>query len=108
MQPVWKRLSVAWVMVLFAAATVIVPLAAPAQADPCGAGGNPVACENSKPGTPQSVWDSGTGDASIEGFATDTSVNLGAPSRFKVKTPASTYHLDIYRIGLLRGQRGRG
>ena len=37
-----------------------------------------IACENAKPGTPQSTWDiSGAGDAGIQGFATDISVNRG-------------------------------
>ncbi len=107
MKKIWKRLSLGWVVVLFAGATVIVPLASPAHADPCGAGGNPVACENSKPGTPQSVWDSGGGDASIQGFATNTSVNVGATITFKVQTPATKYHLDIYRIGYYQGNGAR-
>ena len=29
----------------------------PSAADPCAAGGNPIVCENSKPGTDPSVWD---------------------------------------------------
>ena len=34
---------------------------------------------------PPSVWDiSGAGDPTIQGFATDISVNTGRPSRFKI------------------------
>ena len=46
--------------------------------DPCATGGNPIVCENSKTGNPSSEWDvSGAGDASIQGYATDISVNRG-------------------------------
>ena len=39
---------------------------------------NPIVCENSKPGNPPSEWDiSGAGDPSIQGFATEISVNQG-------------------------------
>lgn len=38
---------------------------------------NPVACENQLPGTPQSVWDDGTDDPTILGYATQMSVNVG-------------------------------
>src|SRR5919197_442966 len=69
-----------------------------------GAGGpcgppivNPVACENTKPGNPPSEWDvSGAGDPSIQGFATDISVDQGQTVHFKVKTDAAAYHLDVY------------
>src|SRR5206468_5703072 len=45
---------------------------------------NPIVVENQKSGTPQSTWDiSGAGDLSIQGFATDISVNRGATVRFK-------------------------
>jgi hypothetical protein len=37
-----------------------------------------VACENTKRVNPKSEWDvSGSGGSSIQGFATDISVNLG-------------------------------
>ena len=48
---------------------------------PCSS--NPVACENSQPGNPASEWDIiGAGDASIQGFATDISVNIGQTVHF--------------------------
>ncbi len=56
--------------------------------NPCSPGGNPIVCENSKTGNPASEWDvSGAGDASIQGFATDISVNRGETVRFKINTP---------------------
>ena len=67
-----------------------------------------IACENAKPGTPQSTWDvSGAGAAGIQGFATDISVNVGQTQSFKVKTNARSYRLDIYRMGYYGGNGAR-
>src|SRR5437868_2621943 len=61
--------------------------------------GNAIVAENQLPGTP--AWGvSGAGDASIQGFATDVSVNHGQTINFKVNdTAAAPYHIDIYRLG---------
>jgi hypothetical protein len=65
---------------------------------------------------PPSQWDILTaatwetarnGDLSIQGFATDISVNVGNAIQFKVKTPAAAYRLDIYRMGYYGGQGAR-
>ena len=86
---------------------VAVPAAAQA-ADPCAGLANPIPCENSKPGTPQSQWDiSGAGSSGIQGFATDISVNAGSTQSFKVKTGARSYRLDIYRMGYYGGNGAR-
>jgi hypothetical protein len=67
-----------------------------------------IACENAKPGTPQSTWDvSGAGATGIQGFATDISVNVGETQSFKVKTAARSYRLDIYRMGYYGGNGAR-
>ena len=69
---------------------------------------NPIVVENSLPGKPASEWDiSGSGDPSIQGFATDISVNSGQTIRFKIKTNATQYHLDIYRLGYYQGNGAR-
>ncbi|WP_203898140.1 DUF4082 domain-containing protein [Virgisporangium aliadipatigenens] len=69
---------------------------------------NVIACENSKTGTDPSVWDiSGAGDEGIQGFATDMSVNVGGQIRFKIKTTASAYTIDIYRLGYYGGKGAR-
>src|SRR5215468_847751 len=96
---------------LAAAAFVLAALVVPSQAgpasavDPCGPPVvNPVACENTRPGTPSSSWDiSGSGSTSIQGFATQMSVNAGETESFKVKTTASSYRLDVYRMGYYGG-----
>ncbi|MGZ6869489.1 MAG: DUF4082 domain-containing protein, partial [Frankiaceae bacterium] len=78
-------------------------------AGPCGPPVvNPVACENSQPGAPASQWDvSGAGSSTIQGFATDISVNVGQTVHFKIKTPARSYRLDVYRMGYYQGLGAR-
>jgi hypothetical protein len=81
---------------------------ASAATDPCATGGNPVACENSKPGSPPSEWDiEGAGDDDIQGFSTDISVNVGGTIGFKVDTTARAYSIDIYRTGYYGGAGAR-
>lgn len=94
---------------LSAVGPVLLGAAAPASAaDPCAPGGNVIACENSKPGTDPDVWDiSGAGDPEIQGFATQMSVNVGQTIDFKIKTAASAYTIDIYRMGYYQGLGAR-
>ena len=74
----------------------------------CGPTINPIVCENNNPGTPASVWNvTGAGDASIQGFATDISVTPGGTAQFKVDTTASSFTLDIYRMGYYNGAGAR-
>ena len=74
-------------------------------ADPCGAGGNPVACENSKPGDdPSRVGHQGAGDSTIQGFATTTSVAPGQTVRFKIKAQ-TRFHRRRLPARLLPGSR---
>ncbi|MET1044795.1 MAG: DUF4082 domain-containing protein [Microbacteriaceae bacterium] len=84
----------------------VVPSAS--AAEPCGPGSNAIACENSKPGTPPEVWDiSGAGDPSIQGFATDISVNIGSRIDFKIDTDAANYSIRIFRTGWYQGNGAR-
>jgi len=69
---------------------------------------NDIVCENSKPGNPSSQWDvSGAGDLTIQGFATDISVNQGQIIFFKINTDAAAYTIEIYRIGYYGGNGAR-
>lgn len=55
-----------------------------------------------------SVWDvSGAGHPDIQGFATDISVNKGQQVVFKIKTNATNYRLDVYRMGYYGGNGAR-
>ena len=69
---------------------------------------NPIPAENQLPGNPKSEWDiSGSGDASIQGFATDISVNKGGTVSFKVTTTAASFAINIYRLGYYQGNGAR-
>ena len=69
---------------------------------------NAIVAENALPGNPASEWQiNGSGDLSIQGFATDISYNKGETARFKIKTNASNYTVRIYRIGYYQGHGAR-
>jgi hypothetical protein len=71
-------------------------------------GSNPIVCENQLQGNPESEWDiSGAGDSSLQGFATDISVNKGETVNFKVNTTAAAFKIDIYRLGYYGGLGAR-
>lgn len=114
-QSEWRRLrrgAPRLPLALFAASLAGAALAAsgPASASgPCEPPvTNEVACENSKPGDPPSDWQiNGIGDPTIQGFATSMSVNAGQTIDFKIKTPASAYHIDILRLGYYGGDGAR-
>jgi hypothetical protein len=80
----------------------VVPVAAQ-----CGP--NAIVCENTLTGNPRSEWDIvGAGDNTIQGFATDISVNKGDDIHFKINTPAGVaFTIDIYRLGYYGGLGGR-
>ena len=92
------------------AATLVAfePAAQAQAASPCGPTINAIVCENQQPGTDPAVWDiSGAGDPTIQGFATDISVNAGSHIDFKIDTNASNYKIDIYRTGWYQGLGAR-
>lgn len=70
---------------------------------------NPIVTENALPGNPKSEWDiSGAGDLSIQGFATDISVNKGGTIRFKIDVNGGgSYTIKIYRLGYYQGNGAR-
>jgi len=78
-------------------------------AGPCGPPvTNVIACENTQPGDPQSDWFvDGSGDQTIQGFATSMSVNVGQTVSFKIDTPSTNYHIDILRLGYYQGDGAR-
>src|SRR5206468_5737586 len=91
------------VVAVVAGALLAITPAAPAQA----ACANPVVCENQLPGTPQSVWDVTSPSTAIQGFEDPFSVNVGSSINFKIKSPASSYKIDIYRMGYYGGNGAR-
>ncbi|WP_448631427.1 N,N-dimethylformamidase beta subunit family domain-containing protein [Cellulomonas soli] len=104
------RLAATVTALVLALPVGVLAVAVPASAasDPCAVGGNPIVCENSKPGTDPAVWDiQGAGDESIQGFATAISVNVGGTIDFKIDTAATAYTIDIYRTGWYDGLGAR-
>jgi hypothetical protein len=74
----------------------------------CAAPANAIVAENCLAGQPASEWDIvGVGDTSIEGYAAQFSVNRGTSVQFKVRTGASAYRFDIYRMGYYNGAGAR-
>jgi hypothetical protein len=94
-----------------ALALILPGAAAAASSDPfssCPAGPNQIACENALAGDPQSDWQiSGNGDATIQGYATQMSVNAGDTVSFKINSPSTAYHIDILRLGYYGGNGAR-
>jgi hypothetical protein len=76
----------------------------------CSSPANQIEAENCLPGTPSSTWDlpnADQGDTTIQGFATEMSVNVGGTVHFKVNSNTSNYKLDIYRMGYYGGMGAR-
>ena len=65
-------------LALLIAGSMAWDVASRVEAQGCGMGINLIVCENQKPGNPKSDWDvSGSGDSTIQGFATEFSVAPG-------------------------------
>ncbi|HEX5927479.1 MAG TPA: N,N-dimethylformamidase beta subunit family domain-containing protein, partial [Baekduia sp.] len=93
-------------LALLAAGLAAAPGAQAACTPPPGA--NAIVVENCKDGTPRSDWDvPASGDAGLQGFATDISVNRGSSVQFKIDATTTAYHLDIYRMGYYGGLGAR-
>src|SRR5690348_7901802 len=74
----------------------------------CSVPANQIEAENCLPGNPDSQWDViGAGDPTIQGFATDISVNAGQVINFKINTDARAYTIEIYRMGYYGGMGAR-
>ena len=98
----------AFLMAMVLVAVVFTGSAPATAATGCGVAANPIVCENALPGTSPTVWDiNDSGDATIQGFSTDISVNVGTTVGFKVLTGARAYTVDIYRTGWYQGLGAR-
>src|ERR1700693_4249261 len=74
----------------------------------CSAPQNKIEAENCLPGNDSSQWSvAGSGDSTIQGFATDMSVNVGQTINFKIKTTATAYTIGIFRLGYYGGLGAR-
>lgn len=88
---------------------VLAVLPADSRADACTPPVTSViACENLKPGADPDTWEiEGFGDPTIQGFATNMSVNKGETVSFKINAPSNNYRVDILRIGYYNGDGAR-
>ncbi len=78
---------------------------APAALAACA---NPVACDNVLTGDSPNDWEvNGIGDSTIQGYATQMSVNVGQTEQFKINTTSTNYHIDILRLGYYGGNGAR-
>ena len=69
---------------------------------------NRIVAENQLNGSPPSDWDiQETQNWTIEGFATEISLNAGATVDFKINTSSTNYRIDIYRLGYYGGMGAR-
>ncbi len=110
-QPRWLRLAALILApALLALLSLLAPVGASAyeEADKCASAPNPIVCENALPGDPRANWEvQGVGDPTIQGYATSMSVNVGQTEYFKIKTPSSSYHINILRLGYYGGNGAR-
>src|SRR5947208_4569018 len=98
-----RRLALCAVLVM-AAAALVLQVAGRLTAQVT----NPIPAENQLAGNPRSEWDiTGSGDSTIQGFATDISVNKGGTISFKVTTTAASFSINIYRLGYYQGNGAR-
>ena len=77
---------------------VTLSLSSPAFGGTCSSPANSIEMENCLPGTPR-VSGISVAQAILQGFATDISFNQGQTVAFEIKTNATSYKLDIYRMG---------
>lgn len=104
-----QGLSLGWLLCRFFALLFALIISSEAYSS-CASPANVIEAENCLPGTPYTTWDLpnfDAGDPTIQGFATDISVNQGGTVRFKVSTPATAWRLDIYRLGYYQGNGAR-
>lgn len=69
---------------------------------------NAIVAENQLPGTPPSEWQiEAAGDSSIQGFASDISVDRGETIHFEIDADTGDYAVPIYRMGWYGGNGAR-
>jgi hypothetical protein len=97
-----------WALALAAALLILLALlAAPAKSQ-AACTLNAVACENQNTGDDPSTWQiNGSGDPTIQGYATQQSVTPGSTINFKIKSDTTNYRIDILRLGYYNGNGAR-
>ncbi len=104
----WLVRSLLLACLAFLTTLALLPTSSADAEGECASAPNPIVCENALPGDPAGNWQiQGVGDPSITGFATSMSVNVGQTESFKIKTPASAYHINVLRLGYYGGDGAR-
>jgi hypothetical protein len=94
--------AAAFVLAGFGSSTIAVL----AQSVNCLSPANAIVAENCLAG--DTDWEIiGGNDPDIQGFATGFSINTGATVDFKIDTDATSYRMDIYRLGFYAGAGAR-
>jgi hypothetical protein len=108
MNTLTRLLSIGGIAMLAAQARPAGSAQATPNPGPCASPANKIVAENCKPGNARTEWDiNSSGDSTIQGFATDMSVNLGETLSFKIDTDSPKYRIDIYRMGWYGGSGAR-
>src|SRR5919197_4082853 len=71
----------------------------------CGA--NAIVAENCLPGNSDCDLGPSGNDLAIQGYAADISVNRGDTVQFKIKTDATSFRMEIFRLGYYGGAGAR-
>jgi hypothetical protein len=101
-------LLIAPLLTLLALLGMSSPAPALAAETNCSIAANPIVCENALPGDAPENWQvKEDGAPSLQGYATSMSVNAGETESFKIDTTASSYHIDILRLGYYGGDGAR-
>ena len=86
----------------------IVAASVAAQQATAGSSDNGIVRENALPGNSSKHWDvNAAGDPTIQGFCDRSSYESGATVNFQVKTRASSWRVDVYRLGWYAGDGAR-
>ena len=87
----------------------VLALHANAASASCSAPVNAIEAENCQQpaADPSDYMVDGIGDDTIQGYATDSSVNVGQTIKFKVNTTARAYTITIFRLGYYGGSGAR-
>ncbi|TCO65143.1 DUF4082 domain-containing protein [Actinocrispum wychmicini] len=100
--------SIAMVAANLAVVGALTGPAAVAAGGPCDAPVNKIACENDSHVDQESdQWQVDAYDDSIVGYADDISYAPGNTVKFKVKTDATQWQVNIYRLGYYHGKGAR-
>jgi hypothetical protein len=106
--PRWVLRLLVSACMAFAAVVAVLPTSSAMAETECASAPNPIVCENALPGDAPSNWQvEGVGDPTIQGYATSMSVNVGQTESFKIDTPASSYRIEILRLGYYGGNGAR-